>query len=160
MDGETKKRHQLAPHKRDICPQIIGTSLFYRALYLQFIKVDLWVLIFINYSKIYQFDHIEVNEQEQLTKLHIKSWTNFMTIRIILTRFAVSTFCIFHFFLKVPKNPLEKVYCYSNHTKPLISITAWIPVQGGFGEVCPSATAVMKALIDVSNLIFLCMYGC
>lgn len=53
MDGETKKRHQLAPHKRDICPQIIGTSLFYRALYLQFIKVDLWVLIFINYSKIY-----------------------------------------------------------------------------------------------------------
>lgn len=83
-----------------------------------------------------------------------------MTIRIILTRFAVSTFCIFYFFLKVPKNPLEKVYCYSNHTKPLISITAWIPVQGGFGEVCPSATAVMKALIDVSNLIFLCMYGC
>lgn len=83
-----------------------------------------------------------------------------MTIRIILTRFVVSTFRIFHFFLKVPKNPLEKVYCYSNHTKPLISITAWIPVQGGFGEVCPSATAVMKALIDVSNLIFLCMYGC
>lgn len=77
-----------------------------------------------------------------------------MTIRIILTRFAVSTFCIFHFFLKVPKNPLEKVYCYSSHTKPLISITAWIPVQGGFGEVCPSATAVMKASLTSNALVY------
>lgn len=78
----------------------------------------------------------------------------------IESRFAVSTFCMFFFFFEVLKNPLEKVYCYSSHTKLLISITAWIPVQEGFEEVSRLATAVMKALIDVSNLIFLCMYGC
>lgn len=90
--------------------------------------------------------------QSYLSSLGLISWLE--------SRFTVSTFCILHFFFKVHKNPLEKVYCYSSLTKLLISITAWIPVQGGFGEVLPSATAVMKALIDVSNLIFLCMNGC